>query len=81
MLWLLIASSIRFSRCICFEIGAGYGDTLGEETVLSEFERYLGLKDLNPARVALNDEHLDDFLSLLTHQRLRDDDEGGKTEH
>lgn len=58
---------------------AGYGETLGEQEVANQFEKYLDMKEVNPARVTLTHEHVDDFLVLLTKQSLREDDEGSAT--
>lgn len=60
----------------CNDNDAGYGETLGEPEVISQFDKYVDMKDINPARVTLTDEHVDDFLMLLTKQGLREDDEG-----
>lgn len=57
---------------------AGYGETLGESQVLERFEKYLAHIDLNPSQVKVTEEHLDNFLTVLTEQALRDDNDDGK---
>lgn len=54
---------------------AGYGETYGEEHVMTAFQLYLDFQDLNAAQLKSTNKHVNGFLDFLTGQRQPSDDE------
>ena len=54
---------------------AGYGETHGEDKVLSDFQNYLAYKEVNPSKLKATNENINEFLDFVTGQRQPSDDE------
>ena len=54
---------------------AGYGETHGEDKVLSDFQKYLAWKEISPSKLKATNEHISEFLDYVTGQRQPSDDE------
>ena len=54
---------------------AGYGETYGENHVLSAFQNYLDYKDLNASQLKVKNGDVSDFIDFLTNQTQPSDDE------
>ena len=65
-------SSTRLSPSCVVE---GYGETYGEEHVVSAFQSYLDHHDLDASKLKATNDHINEFLDFLTGQRQPSDDE------